>query len=369
MIPPSAKTKACAVSTTASTRQASHGPRRTAASAAPSRWPLVPPATGKLSIWAAKMNAPVTPSSGIGLVIQARLRAAEAVRDRARRNDAGDGGHPGVEEPVGDVHVALLGLRNAPVASRPQQRISRRAQPPIRVGSTMSGMHQTLLLFDIDGTLLLRATREHLEALHDGIREVYGVGDSRSVRVEAGGRTDLEIARHILLELGVTARRIDEGLRDLRAGRDRGVHAPLPGRPVGDRRARDGRPARPARRSRRRPAEPRDRQPGADRLAQAQARRARPPLRTRSGRLRFRSRGPHGAARRSRAAGRGASGAPHPPERTVVIGDTPRDIACARADGSRVVAITTGPFAADDLRGADAVVDDPAGLERALGAL
>ena len=45
-------------------------------------------------------------------------------------------------------------------------------------------------------------------------------------------------------------------------------------------------------------------------------------------------------------------------ERTVVIGDTPRDIACARADRVRVIAIATGPFGAEDLAGADAVVDD-----------
>ena len=43
-------------------------------------------------------------------------------------------------------------------------------------------------------------------------------------------------------------------------------------------------------------------------------------------------------------------------ERTVVIGDTPRDIACARADGVRVIAVATGPFAAEALADADAVV-------------
>ena len=62
--PPSAKTKACVVITTASTRHASQGPSRIAASAAPRKCPLVPPATGKFSIWAAKTNAPVTPTSG-----------------------------------------------------------------------------------------------------------------------------------------------------------------------------------------------------------------------------------------------------------------------------------------------------------------
>jgi phosphoglycolate phosphatase len=44
-------------------------------------------------------------------------------------------------------------------------------------------------------------------------------------------------------------------------------------------------------------------------------------------------------------------------ERTVVIGDTPRDIACARADGVRVIAVATGPFSAAALADADAVVD------------
>jgi len=41
----------------------------------------------------------------------------------------------------------------------------------------------------------------------------------------------------------------------------------------------------------------------------------------------------------------------------VVIGDTPRDIACARAAGSRVVAVTTGRYDARQLREADVVLD------------
>ena len=51
-----------------------------------------------------------------------------------------------------------------------------------------------------------------------------------------------------------------------------------------------------------------------------------------------------------------------PRERAVVIGDTPRDIACARADGVRVVAVATGPFAVTALADADAVVDDARAL-------
>jgi phosphoglycolate phosphatase-like HAD superfamily hydrolase len=53
-----------------------------------------------------------------------------------------------------------------------------------------------------------------------------------------------------------------------------------------------------------------------------------------------------------------AADPPWPRERTAVVGDTPRDIACARADGLRVAAVATGPFGAADLAGADAVVDD-----------
>ncbi len=50
----------------------------------------------------------------------------------------------------------------------------------------------------------------------------------------------------------------------------------------------------------------------------------------------------------------------YPRERTIVIGDTPLDIECARADGLRVLAVATGIYAAEELRDADAdaVVED-----------
>jgi phosphoglycolate phosphatase-like HAD superfamily hydrolase len=65
----------------------------------------------------------------------------------------------------------------------------------------------------------------------------------------------------------------------------------------------------------------------------------------------------------------GAPGPPHPRERTVVIGDTPRDIACARADGLRCVAVAGGPYRAEALSEADAVVADPTSLLAALDGL
>ena len=69
--------------------------------------------------------------------------------------------------------------------------------------------------------------------------------------------------------------------------------------------------------------------------------------------------------RRSRVGGRGMSAR----QDTIVIGDTPRDIACARADGVRCVAVTTGPYAADQLTGADAVATDVPELRAKLTGL
>ena len=66
----------------------------------------------------------------------------------------------------------------------------------------------------------------------------------------------------------------------------------------------------------------------------------------------------------------GTPHAPHPRQATIVIGDTPRDIACARADGLRCVAVASGPFSSEALMDADTVARDAAelpGILRALG--
>jgi len=47
-----------------------------------------------------------------------------------------------------------------------------------------------------------------------------------------------------------------------------------------------------------------------------------------------------------------------PREQAVVIGDTPRDIACARADGVRCVGVSTGQYSREELSDADAVAGD-----------
>lgn len=53
------------------------------------------------------------------------------------------------------------------------------------------------------------------------------------------------------------------------------------------------------------------------------------------------------------------SGRTFSPEETLVIGDTPKDIACAHAMGARCLAVATGSFSAEELRdaGADKVIE------------
>ncbi len=57
-------------------------------------------------------------------------------------------------------------------------------------------------------------------------------------------------------------------------------------------------------------------------------------------------------------AGSADGGQPWPRERTLIIGDTPRDVGAARADGLRCVAVATGPFTVDELAEADFVAAD-----------
>jgi phosphoglycolate phosphatase-like HAD superfamily hydrolase len=67
----------------------------------------------------------------------------------------------------------------------------------------------------------------------------------------------------------------------------------------------------------------------------------------------------------------GDDGRPHPSDDTVLIGDTPLDVAAAAADGVRCVAITGTRFSARDLRdaGAAATVDEIPEVEAALAGL
>lgn len=59
------------------------------------------------------------------------------------------------------------------------------------------------------------------------------------------------------------------------------------------------------------------------------------------------------------------------PSDTVVVGDTPLDVACAAAGGARSVAVATGSHTAGELRaaGADAVLQDLSDMREVLRAL
>ena len=169
--------------------------------------------------------------------------------------------------------------------------------------------------------------------------------------MEVAGRTDADITRGMLVTAGVSAERIDERADDVRIAACEAYARLCPDDLSALRRARHRRAARAPRRARGHDPQPRDRQLRADRAAASSA----PPASaatSRAGRAASApttSRAP--SCRRSRGGGRApaADGEPWPRERTLLIGDTPRDIACARADGVRVVAIATGPFEASAL--------------------
>jgi phosphoglycolate phosphatase-like HAD superfamily hydrolase len=211
------------------------------------------------------------------------------------------------------------------------------------------------LLWDIDGTLLQRASIEHALALRAALSDVHGV-ELDGHRVEVAGRTDGAIARDLLLAAGVAGARIDALAADVRAAACRAYdelcptdlsHKVAPG--IADALEElAGLPARfrlalltgnfepVARLKLERAGVGRYFAPGQGAFGSDAEEREQLP-----------------AVARARAAQ-----PPWPRERTLIIGDTPRDIACARADGVRCIAVATGPFTLDALAEADFVAPD-----------
>ena len=218
-----------------------------------------------------------------------------------------------------------------------------------------------LLLFDIDGTLLLRATDAHREALHEAIREVWAIPDPQAARVAAAGRTDPAIARQILLHFDVPARRIDDRMRDFRAACVAHFSRMCP--PSLEANVAPGMAKLLDTLSGRDDVELGLITGNLEPIAELKLRRAgigrhfAPGVGGFGSDAEDRSDLPRIARRRA-----GVRGAPFPRAATIVVGDTPRDIACARADGVAVIAIATGPHPAADLTGADAVVRDAKAL-------
>ncbi|MEI6792371.1 MAG: haloacid dehalogenase-like hydrolase [Actinomycetes bacterium] len=229
-----------------------------------------------------------------------------------------------------------------------------------------------LLLFDIDGTLLLKGAEAHAAAVVAALCEVWEVEPPQTAHgVEAAGRTDQAIARDILELAGISAEQFDQRRDDFIVAAASHYELLVPD-DLSDRLAPHA----------------------AETLAQVDAHeRYHCSLVTgniqRVARLKLDAAGilyPFAEGQggfgsdsddrndlppiaRMRAGQLWNGGDAWPAERTVVIGDTPRDIACARADGTLVVAVATGPFAADDLAGADVVIDDLRQLDAALESL
>ena len=224
-----------------------------------------------------------------------------------------------------------------------------------------------LALFDIDGTLL-DALGLAGEAMSAALMEVHGV-DTASIRthIPTAGRTDGEIARLLLLNAGVSALAIDEGADAVRSACGE-AYARLCPPSLADTVI-----------------------PGIAELVSWLAGRddvrlslvtgnyepvARLKLsRAGIGRHFPYGQGGFGSDSEDRAAlpgiarkRAGHDGVSHPRRRAIVIGDTPRDIACAQADDLRCFAVTTGRYGADQLTGADAVAADAAALRGLLRA-
>ncbi len=219
-----------------------------------------------------------------------------------------------------------------------------------------------LLLFDIDGTLVRGGPAKH--AFVDAMRETYGTpGDFE--RVSFAGKTDPQIARELLVGAGLEHERIDRGLAELWRRylghlEDRLAHDPV------------------------------DVLPGVRALLEALeafedvgiglltgniADGARLKLASGGlwGHFRFGSYGsdheereelPAIAVERARALWGDVVAA----ESAVVIGDTPRDVACGRAGGTRTVAVATGHYDVSELRtaGPDHLLEDLGDTDRVV---
>jgi phosphoglycolate phosphatase len=223
-----------------------------------------------------------------------------------------------------------------------------------------------LLLFDIDGTLVARAGKAHSEALASAIREVHGVDPSDlRERIGPAGRTDGEIARLILLNLGVSARRIDERADEVREACCR-IYAQTVPPDLSDL-VIPGIPELLAWLGRRDDVELALLTGNYEPVAHLKLARAGIGQWFKGGQGAFGSDSEDRAALPAIARRRaGRDGVAFPREHTIVIGDTPRDIACARADEVRCIAVATGQFGVEELVAADAVARDPSELRDAL---
>jgi phosphoglycolate phosphatase-like HAD superfamily hydrolase len=211
-----------------------------------------------------------------------------------------------------------------------------------------------LLLFDIDGTLVWGGPAK--DVFHLALVETFGTAGDIEVHSFAG-KTDPQIARELLRGAGLSDDDIDRGLPDLWRRYIQGLEAELVERPM-------------------------DVLPGVPELLEALADHADVALALLTGnivdgaRLKLGSAGlfhhftmgSYGSDSENRdelpavalERARELWGVDFPVEEVIVVGDTPRDVQCGRAVGTRTLGVATGHFDVDALveSGADRVVAD-----------
>lgn len=211
-----------------------------------------------------------------------------------------------------------------------------------------------LVLFDIDGTLVTGGPAK--DAFHVALVEAFGTAGDIHVH-DFAGKTDPQIARELLRGAGLDDAAIDRGLPVLWARYLDELAHRLPGMPM-------------------------EVLPGARELVVALEELADVALGLVTGNIAEGARlklGSAGLDRPFRLGGFGSDseerdhlpgvaleraremwGIEFPPSEVVVVGDTPRDIACGRAHRLRTVGVATGRYAGGALRaaGAHEVLDD-----------
>jgi phosphoglycolate phosphatase len=229
-----------------------------------------------------------------------------------------------------------------------------------------------LLLFDIDGTLVRGRPLTHQAALTEAATEVFGLrfepGTDPVAEVEPWGKTDRQILHEVLARADIAAPGVDavarweelacEAYARLEVEREHGAEtAQLAATAATLGRLRDAGHALALVTG--------NLEPIARRKLEMRGLGGYFP----SGQGGFGSdselRAELVAIARRRA---GQDGRAYPREDTLLIGDTPLDVAAAQADGVRCIGVTGARFAEVDLRlaGADAVVASVPGVEFAL---
>lgn len=233
-----------------------------------------------------------------------------------------------------------------------------------------TSMLSTILLFDIDGTLCVPAPgRGYRREVRRALEEVFGTA-GRIDEVRFDGKTDLAILREALECEGITPAEVRERLAEwervfVRLTTRLGAEAPLfvacPGTAaLLDHLAADARYLLSVLTGNLEPM-------AAVKLASVGFDRY------------FSVRGAYGSDHEDRNALPAIAsericrhlGCALAPEQFVIVGDTPRDIAAARAFGTRVLAVATGHYDVDQLAAhrPDAVLPDLSDLEAVLAVL